>query len=261
MHLRGAPEGAFRAACNATGCSSTTSEGTDASRRMRVRSSGLGLRRAPEGAFRAGMASEAGVPLRERHCAVQAGHDGESISPEGRVERSDWQGTVYVSHDSTSPSMHAPSSCRVGLLTHAQWCARHSACCVFCCLPCTPHVVAALAVSSLVHVRQSNNSCWLEHGHPGAWRMRTSSVSIGSWVGRPSAENDCAPVLSHSPWRASARRHGWAGVRDVSFPEDPVSRHLVTSTWLRVADSRNLDLSRKLNHVTPGLGGVDVGQI
>ena len=76
-------------------------------------------------------------------------------------------------------------------------------------------------------------------------------MCTGSGVRRPSAETDCALVLSHSPRRASESMHGWAGVCDVSLPENPVVRRLVGSSWLRVAGERNLDLSRMLNCATP----------
>ena len=79
---RGTPDGAFGAGRNAAGCSSTSMEGTAASRMFRVRSPGVYLRGAPE------------VSL----------ETGESNSPEGRGERTDRQGTVCVTHDS-SPYM------------------------------------------------------------------------------------------------------------------------------------------------------------
>ena len=83
---------------------------------------------------------------------------------------------------------------------------------------------------------------------------KTGSMCTGSGDRPPSAETDCAPVLSHSPRRASESMHGWAGVCDVSLPENPVVRRLVGSSWLRVAGERNLDLSRMLNYATPGPG-------
>ena len=66
--------------------------------------------------------------------------------------------------------------------------------------------------------------------------------------------NDCAPVLSHSPRGTSEKLHGWAGVRDVSLPENPVPRRLVGSSSISVAAERKLDVSRVLNSVTPGPG-------
>ena len=110
-----------------------------------------------------------------------------------------------------------------------------------------PAATDVLAASSHVYGGQENKSCWLEHGHLGAGRKKTSSTSTGSGVALPSAKNDCAPVLS-----ASERLHGRAGVRDVSLPVDPVSWRLVTSGWIRPADRRNLYVTRMLNHMTPG---------
>ena len=131
---RGTPDGAVGAVRNAAGCSSSSLEGTAAPRKSRMRTPGVYLRGAPEVAL----------------------ETGESISPEGRAERTDRQGTVCYSHDSSS-SIHAPSSYG-GLLSHAQRCARHSgsrAAFVDAFELRTPHVVAAPAVSSFVHVRQS----------------------------------------------------------------------------------------------------------
>ena len=108
----------------------------------------------------------------------------------------------------------------VGRLWHTQWCARHSgsrAAFSAAFELCTPRVTAAPAVC----VRQSNNSCWLEHGHPGYGGTKTLSTSTGSRVGRSPAGNDCAPVLSHSPRVTSEDWHGRAGVRVVSLPGDP----------------------------------------
>ena len=99
--------------------------------------------------------------------------------------------------------------------------------------------------------RKSNNSCWLEHGH--AWNQDSQ---YEYWV----SHNGRAPVLGHSPREASGRLHGRVGLYDVRLPENPVSRRLVGSSWLRVADERNLNLTRVLDSVTPGLG-VDAGQI
>ena len=80
----------------------------------------------------------------------------------------------------------------------------------------------------------------LEHGQPGDGGTKTGS------------ENDCAPVLSHCPRRASESMHGWAGVCDVRLPENPIVRRLV------VAGEQNLDLSRMLNrtmrHLVRGVG-------
>ena len=135
----------------------------------------------------------------------------------------------------------------VGLLTHAQWCTRHSgsrAAFSAAFQLCTLHGVAAPVVSSLVHARQSNNTCWLEHGHPVYGGTKTSSTSTGSGVGRSPAGNGCAPVLSHSPSGTSRKMHDRAGVRDVSLPENPISRYLVGPSWLTEADVRGINVSR-----------------
>ena len=101
--------------------------------------------------------------------------------------------------------------------------------------------------------RPTSRAGWIT-GILGLGGTKTGSMCTGSGVRRPSAETDCAPVLNHSPRRASESMHGWAGVCDVPLPENPVVRRLVGSSWLRVAGERNLDLNRMLNHATPSPG-------
>ena len=82
---------------------------------------------------------------------------------------------------------------------------------------------------------KSNNSCWLEHGHPGYEGTKTLSTSTGSRVRRSPAGNDCAPVLSHSP-RGVGRLARSGRVT--------LSQGTVVSTWLSEGDSRGVNVSR-----------------
>ena len=184
---------------------------------------------------------------------------GENISPEGRGD-SCRQGACSLSHEVTSPSMHAPSSCGLSFATIArcpslsQWVAQHSvsdtayrAAFVPCVRPVATAVLAARSQTS----KKSNNSCWLEHGHPGYGRTKTLSTSTGSRVGRSPAGNDCAPALSHSPRGTSEDLHGRAGVRVVSLPGDPFPRFRLGCTWLLEAELRGINVSRALDSVVP----------
>ena len=50
-------------------------------------------------------------------------------------------------------------------------------------------------------------SCWLEHGHPGCGRTKTSSTSTVDKVGRPASENRSSRSRIHSPRPESEKVH------------------------------------------------------
>ena len=179
---------------------------------------------------------------------LNEGDTGELTSPRGRDERTVRSSCFRRSaHGCVTPSMHVPSS---RSLTLAQWCDKHSVSRATLSGAFVP--VAASAASS--RLGRSNNSCWLEHGHPGYGGTKTLRMSTGSRVRRSPAGNDCAPALSHSPRGTSEDLHGRAGVRDVSLPGDPYPWFRLGSTWLTEADERGINVSSELNSVVPGPG-------
>ena len=124
----------------------------------------------------------------------------------------------------------------------SHWCDDFDSAITLCAPTVRPAATADCAARSLTSVWKSNNSCCLEHGHPGYGGTKTLSTSTGSRVGRSPAGNDSALVLSRSPRVTSGKLHGRAGVRDVSLPEDPFPRHMVGVTWLSEADSMGISM-------------------
>ena len=190
-------------------------------------------------------------PRRRRAAGSTMVEKGECTSPSGRGVRTD----VFVS---MCDSSHTTSDHRTCGRSLSQRVAQHSVSdtayrAAF--VPCVrPVATAVSAARSQTSVWRSNNSCWLEHGHPGCGGTKTSSTCTGSRVGRSPAGNDCAPALSHSPRGTSEDLHGLAGVRDVSLPGDPCSWIRLGSTWLSEGDSRGVNVSRMFDPMVPGPG-------
>ena len=176
---------------------------------------------------------------------------GERTARTSRLHRSEF-GSLFVPHSrlfSLHPSLVSDNSCRahgVGDMNSCgvvHGCSVHDAC-----------NNSGGCDNSDACVPQSNNSCWLEHGHPGCGGTKTLSMRTGSRVRRSPAGNDCAPVLSHSPRGTSEDLHDRAGVRVVTLPGDPFPWLRLGSTWLSEGDKRGVNVSRMLDSVVPGPG-------
>ena len=82
---------------------------------------------------------------------------------------------------------------------------------------------------------------------------KTHSTSTGSWVRRTPVQLLCLGILLGD---ASGRVHGWARVRDVSLPKNPVpsDQVVVPGGWMLEADKRGINVSWILDSVAPGPG-------
>ena len=161
-------------------------------------------------------------------------------SPTGRGVRTDVVSPLSV----CDPTLSTLDS-RTGGRSLAQWVAHHSVSdtsfrAAF--VPCVrPVATAVSAARFLTSVRKLNNSCWLEHGHPGTGNKDLEYEYWVSFFGVPPQRMTvlrCSVILRGG---TSEKLHGRAGVRDVSLPEKPFpGAWLVFHGLLRQTEGRSM---------------------